>query len=130
MDGDDRVLATAAAAALVIDDKNPPARLNALGDSVPFWAFSERVEGDRPCPDPSASIVRSIDLLRGLLENPEQLFGRHGGCDGVLRAAMDPVFVYGMKDKYARSVRFLRRNIVEKRVQKTTCFARTYNFDR
>ena len=75
------------------DDKNPLAQCNALGNSVSFWAFSECGEGVRSCTDRSDSIVCSIDLIRGLLENPEQLFGRHGGCDGVLWAAMDPAFV-------------------------------------
>ena len=63
-----------------------PTRHNTLGDSV-----------DQSCPDPSTSIAHSIDLIKGLLENLEPLFG-------CLRAVMDPVFVYGTREKYARSI--------------------------
>ena len=88
IEGEDS-FATAAVAALEIDDSNPPARRNTLGDSGPFWAFLEPDDSPRSCPDPSASIASCNVWIGGGFASIELLFGRHGGSDGVLRSVMD-----------------------------------------
>ncbi len=81
-DGDESFV-MAAAAALEIDENNPSARRNTLGDSGPFWAFSEPGGSPWSCPDPSASIASCIVSICGVSACVGLLFGRHGGRDGI-----------------------------------------------